>query len=135
MKKTIVAALVFIMVLAVCATSFATPFTRTVQCVNENDYVRSPISDEKQWDDHRIYVHCNALDCSNRYTNHFRGYEASGDFYCGNKWVTPNLDIPIQGSGFCDGWCYYLTMRGNTKYFNNEGHSRIRLSGWFVVDY
>lgn len=134
MKKLFVAVIALITVLAICATSFATTFTKTVQCVNKNDYVKSATSEEKQWDDHRIYVHHNAQGCSNKYTNHFRGFCAETREKEGQKWVTPGLDIPIEGSGFCDGWHYYLMMRGNTKYHENENRSRVTLSGWFVVN-
>lgn len=133
MKKLMVAVIALVMVLAICATSYATTFTKTVQCRNENDYVRSELSEEKEWDDFRIYVYHNAQGCSNRYTNHFRGYHEDG-WLDGSKWVTPGLQIPIQGAGFTIGWRYYLTMRGNTKY-KNEGLSRITLAGYFVTDY
>lgn len=32
---------------ALSAVAFGTTFTRTVQCVNQNDYVKSPLSNEK----------------------------------------------------------------------------------------
>ena len=49
---------------ALSAVAFGTTFTRTVQCVNQNDYVKSAMSNEKDNDDHRIYVHYNAQGCS-----------------------------------------------------------------------
>jgi len=135
MKKIFALVFAFIMVFAFCTTAFATTFTRTVQCVNENDYVASVVSDEKQWDDHRILVYHNAEGCSNSYTNHFRGYESETNGLCGSKWVTPHSRIYINGSGFTEGWRYYLTMRGNTKYNQYEGLSTIVLAGWFLPDY
>jgi len=52
---------------ALSAVAFGTTFTRTVQCVNQNDYVKSAMSNEKDNDDHRIYVHYNAQGYSNSY--------------------------------------------------------------------
>ena len=111
-------------------------FTRTVQCVNQNDYVKSAMSNEKDNDDHRIYVHYNAQGCSNSYTNHFRGYayDPEGGIFCGSKWVVPDQLIPIEGGGFTEGYRYYLTMRGNTKYNEYEGLSTIVLTGYFQVN-
>ena len=135
MKKIISALLTVVVIFAFCTTAFATTFTRTVQCVNENDYVRSEVSDEKQVDNHNIVVYHNAQGCSNSYTKHFRGYEYETEGFCGSKWVTPNSRIRISGSGFTEGWRYYLTMRGNTKYNQYEGLSSIVLAGWFLPDY
>ena len=134
MKKLIASVLVLIMVLGICTTSFATKFNKTVQCVNENDYVKSATSDEKLDDDFAIYVHYNAKNCSNKYTNHFRGYCAETGEKEGQKWVVPGSTIPIQGSGFSFGWRYYLTMRGNTRYHENENRSKIKLEGWFLAN-
>ena len=116
---------------ALSAVAFGTTFTRTVQCVNQNDYVKSAMSNEKDNDDHRIYVHYNAQGCSNSYTNHFRGYayDPEGGIFCGSKWVVPDQLIPIEGGGFTEGYRYYLTMRGNTKYNEYEGLSTIVLTG------
>ena len=36
---------------ALSAVAFGTTFTRTVQCVNQNDYVKSAMSNEKDNDD------------------------------------------------------------------------------------
>ena len=134
MRKIISALLTVIVTFALCTTAIATTFTRTVQCVNEDDYVRSDVSDEKQADNHSIVVYYNAQECSNSYTNHFRGYEYETEEFCGSKWVTPNSCIRISGSGFTEGRCYYLTMRGNTKYNQYEGLSSIVLAGWFLPD-
>lgn len=121
---------------ALSAVAFGTTFTRTVQCVNQNDYVKSAMSNEKDNDDHRIYVHYNAQGCSNSYTNHFRGYayDPEGGIFCGSKWVVPDQLIPIEGGGFTEGYRYYLTMRGNTKYTEYEGLSTIVLTGYFQVN-
>ena len=118
------------------AVAFGTTFTRTVQCVNQNDYVKSAMSNEKDNDDHRIYVHYNAQGCSNSYTNHFRGYayDPEGGIFCGSKWVVPDQLIPIEGGGFTEGYRYYLTMRGNTKYNEYEGLSTIVFTGYFQVN-
>lgn len=134
MKKLIVAVIALVLVLAVCTTSFAVTFTKSVQCKNTKDYVKTGTSGEKEWDDHRIYVYHNAQGCSNSYTNHFRAYNATEKTLEGSKWVTPGLEIPIQGSGLCDGWKFYLTMRGNTKYNEKEHLSKITLAGWFAVN-
>lgn len=121
---------------ALSAVAFGTTFTRTVQCVNQNDYVKSAMSNEKDNDDHRIYVHYNAQGCSNSYTNHFRGYayDPEGGIFCGSKWVVPDQLIPIEGGGFTEGYRYYLTMPGNTKYNEYEGLSTIVLTGYFQVN-
>lgn len=121
---------------ALSAVAFGTTFTRTVQCVNQNDYVKSPLSNEKDNDDHRIYVYYNAQGCSNSYTNHFRGYayDEEGGILCGSKWVVPDQLIPIEGGGFTEWYRYYLTMRGNTKYHEYEGLSTVVLSGYFQVN-
>ncbi len=121
---------------ALSAVALGTTFTRTVQCVNTYDYVKSQTSEEKESDDHRIYVYYNAQGCSNSYTNHFRGYaiDDEGDALCGSKWVTPGKLIPIQGAGFTENYRYYVTMRGNTKYYENEKLSTIVLAGYFQVN-
>lgn len=121
---------------ALSAVAFGTTFTRTVQCVNKNDYVKSQMSDIKDNDDHRIYVYYNAQGCSNSYTNHFRGYayDEEGGILCGSKWVVPDQLIPIEGGGFTEWYRYYLTMRGNTKYHEYEGLSTVVLAGYFQVN-
>ena len=121
---------------ALSAVALGTTFTRTVQCVNTYDYVQSETSEMKDCDNHRIYVYHNAQNCSNSYTNHFRGYATDKEdvYLCGSKWVTPGKLIPIQGAGFTEGYYYYVTMRGNTKYYENEKLSTIVLAGYFQVN-
>lgn len=131
MKKLISLCLALMLVVGLCSTASATTFTKSVQCTDpDGAYAKTDLSAVMEFCNHKIYVNYNAQGCSNSYTNHFRGY-AQNDIYINDKWVTPGGGYYIQGSGFCEDWRYYLTMRGNTKYYENEGLTRVVLSGWF----
>lgn len=131
MKKLLAVFLILMLMVSVCSTACATSFNKSVQCTDPNGaYAKTVLSNEMLFCNHKIYVNHNAQGCSNSYTNHFRGYDEN-DYFLGSKWITPGGGYYIQGSGFCEGWRYYLTMRGNTKYYENEGLTRIVLTGVF----
>lgn len=131
MKRIVTMCALLVLLVGMCSTAQATTFTKTVQCYNENGaYEKTALSNEMIFCTHHLYVQYNAQGCSNSYTNHFRGYCEDG-LLINSKWITPGGGYYIESAGFCEGWRYYLTMRGNTRYYENEGLTNIVLAGWF----
>ena len=132
MKKFLAIVLAAVMVMSLCSTAFATTFTRTVQCVNESDYVKSVLSTNTTTSGTKVKIRYNAQGCSNSYTNHFRVWNNNTARQTGSKFVTPGGTYYITCSQFAKA-DYYVDMRGNTKYNQNEGLSNIVLAGWFQL--
>ena len=65
------------------------------------------------------------------YTNHFRGIDDVANVTRGSKWCTQGLNVPIQNNNIKAGKYYTVSGRGNTNYYNNDGISRVTLSGTF----
>mgnify|MGYP000843928599 CR=1 FL=1 len=134
MKKTLAIILATALIVGLCSTASATTFTRTAQCVNQTDLVSSVNGTVKQTDDKRILVNYNAQGCSNSFTNYFEAWNVGNPSKKkASKWVTPGGSYYLQNSNaIATGTAYYLKMRGNTRYYDDEGLSSVTLAGYFL---
>lgn len=133
MKKLIAMVLVIVTVMAYCSAAFATTFTRTVQCVNETDYVSSVNGTSGAYGK-AVRIKYNAQGCSNLYSNHFKVMSSNGARQFGSKFVLPVQEYPLTCDIALDkNGAYHLDMRGNTRYAD-EGLSSIVLAGWFLLN-
>ncbi len=73
----------------------------------------------------------------NEYTNLFHavrlennltdsdGFPSMYGYLCGQKWVTPQMWIPIQSNAIRDDRLYSVAVRGNTKHYENYGATSV----------
>ncbi len=83
----------------------------------------------------RIYVnHTVTGGGGNSYTNLFHAVKICdmesmtypyGGVLCGQKWVTPQMWIPIQSNVITQNYHYSVAVRGNTKHHENYGTTHI----------
>jgi hypothetical protein len=134
MKRTLAIILATALIVGLCSTASATTFTRNAQCVNQTDLVSSVIGTVKQTNDKRILINYNAQGCSNSYTNYFEAWnDGSPSKKKASKWVTPGGSYYLQNSNaIATDQAYYLKMRGNTRYHDDEGLSSMTLAGYFL---
>lgn len=133
MKKILSLIMATVMLLAICSTAFATTFTRTANCASENSpYVASVNVSSTKAGGTQVKINHNATGCSNSFSNHFRVQNKTSGKQVGSKWVTPGGSYFISCSTFAVA-TYYVDMRGNTKYHDEEGLDTIGLTGWFLL--
>ena len=132
MKKMVALALAITMLMSLeSVASASTGFSIPVSCTDTTNYTKAPSVEYKSKGSAAIYViHHDNVDTT-EYTNHFRGIDDDANVTRGSKWCTQGLNVPIQNNNIKTGKNYTVSGRGNTNYYNNDGISRVTLSGTF----
>ena len=132
MKKMVALALAITMLMSLASVASAsTGFSIPVSCTDTTNYTKAPSVEYKSKGSAAIYVvHHDNVDTT-EYTNHFRGIDDDANVTRGSKWCTQGLNVPIQNNNIKTGKNYTVSGRGNTNYYNNDGISRVTLSGTF----